>query len=172
MTRGSLLFAGALLAALFAAETACAQSVTVERDSALYAEPRLDAARVAELKAGTAGEVVGKSGAWLRLEVGDASGWLFSFNVRFAPQSAEGADRPAGAGSVLGRLFGPRRSVNVTSTIGIRGLEEEDLKQARFDAAQMSLLDRHAASKEGAEEQARASGLVPVAVEYLEEGGR
>ena len=96
----------------------------------------------------------------------DASGWLFSFNVRFPAQTA--AEGDSAAGSALGRVFGPRRSPTVTSTIGIRGLEEEDLRQARFDAAQMRLLDEYAASKPAAEERARGSGLAPASVEYLD----
>lgn len=151
---------------LLAAASAAAQQVTLERDGPLYGEPRLDSAQVVQLKQGATGEVVAKQGAWLNLKTSEGSGWLFSFNVRF--QSAgEGAGGSSGAGSALGRLFGPRRTVSVTSTIGVRGLEEEDLKQARFDAAQMELLGRYVASREAAEEGARRAGLAPVRVEYL-----
>lgn len=158
--------AGAALVAALCAAPAAAQQVTLDRDSPLYAEPRLDAAQTAQLKQGAAGEVVGKQGGWLNLKTAAGSGWLFSFNVRFPPQKA-GSGEP-GAGSALGQVFGPRRSVSVTSSIGIRGLEEEDLRQARFDAGQMKLLDDYVASKQTAEEAARATGLAPVKVEYLD----
>ena len=71
--------------------------------------------------------------------------------------------------AALGRVVGARRT-SVTSTIGVRGLEEEDLKQATFDAGQMRLLDQYATSKEAAEQGARAAGLAPARVEYL--GGK
>ena len=145
-----------------------AQQVTLERDSPLYAEPRLDAPQVARLTLGATGEVIGKQGAWLNLKTPAGSGWLFSFNVRFQSQQAGAGD--TGAGTAAGRLFGPRRSVSVTSTIGIRGIEEEDLKGAKFNADQMKLLEGYAATKEAAEERARASGLAPVGVEYLDAG--
>lgn len=151
--------------ALAAAGTAAAQQVTLERDTPLYSEPRLESSQVTQLKQGAAGEVLGKQGGWLNLKTPAGTGWLFSFNVRFPSQKAEGGD--TGAGTALGRLTGARRTPSVTSSIGIRGLEEEDLRQATFDARQMKLLDEYAASKEAAEQGARAAGLAPAKVEYL-----
>ena len=153
-----------LLVVLPAAASAAAQPVTLERDSPLYAEPRLESAQVTQLKQGATGEVVGKQNGWLNLKTLGGTGWLFSFNVRFPVQKAEGGE----SGSGLGQLFGPRRSVGVTSTIGIRGLDEEDLKSASFNDGQMKLLDGFAATKQAAEEGARAKGLAPAKVEYLD----
>ena len=155
-----------LAAALLVAASAAAQQVTLERNSALYAEPRLDSSQVTQLKLGATGEVIGKQGAWLNLRTPGGSGWLFSFNVRFQSKQAGAGD--SGAGSAAGRLFGPRRSVSVTSTIGIRGIEEEDLKQASFNADQMKLLDGYVATEQVAERSARATGLAPVNVEYMD----
>jgi hypothetical protein len=155
-----------LAAIVLAGGSAAAQQVTLERDSPLYAEPRLDASQVAQLKLGATGEVIGKQGAWLNLKTAGGSGWLFSFNVRFQSQAAGAGD--TGAGSTAGRLFGPRRNVSVTSTIGIRGIEEEDLKQASFNAEQMKLLEGYAATRQAAEQRARGSGLAPVSVEYMD----
>lgn len=157
---------GAALAAALCAATVAAQQVTLERDSPLYAEPRLDAPQAASLKQGATGEVIGKQGGWLNLKTPGATGWLFSFNVRFPAQKAGGGE--SGTSPGLGQVFGPRRSVSVTSQIGIRGLEEEDLKQASFNAGQMKLLDEYVASKPAAEERARAAGLAPANVEYLD----
>lgn len=153
----------ALAIAFAIASPAAAQQVTLDRDSPLYSEPRLDSSPVAQLKQGSSGEVVGKQGAWVNLKTPAASGWMFSFNVRFQNQKAEAGE----GGSALGRVFGPRRNVNVTSTIGIRGLDEQDLKQATFNAQQMKLLDDYAASKQAAEDSARATGLAAAQVEYL-----
>ena len=154
----------ALVVLLLIALPAAAQQVTLERDSPLYAEPRLEAAQVTQMKQGATGEVIGKEGAWLNLKTAGGSGWLFSFNVRFQGQKAGGGD---GGGSALGRVFGPKQNVNVTASIGIRGLDEQDLKQASFNDAQIKLLDSYTASKQTAEDGARATGLSPVSVEYL-----
>jgi len=154
-----------MLAAMFlAAAPAAAQQVTLERDSPLYAEARLDASQVTQLKQGATGEVVGKQGAWLNLKTAGGSGWLFSFNVRFQSQAGSG---DSGTGATAGRLFGPRRTVAVTSSIGIRGIDEEDLKQATFNASQMKLLDGYVATRQSAERGARASGLAPEQVEFM-----
>ena len=155
-----------LAALLLAGAPAAAQQVTLERDSPLYAEPRLDAPQVTRLKLGATGEVVGKQGAWLNLKTPDGTGWLFSFNVRFQSQPSSAGS--TGATTTAGRLLGPRRNVSVTSTIGIRGIDEEDLKGASFNADQMKLLEGYAATKEAAEQKARASGLAPVSVEYMD----
>lgn len=149
--------------ALFAALPAAAQQAVLERDSPLYAEPRMESAQVTQLKQGTAGEVVGKQGAWLNLKTPAGTGWLFSFNVRFQSQKAGSGD----GGSALGNVFGPRRNVNVTAAIGVRGLDEQDLRQASFSARQMKLLDDNAVTKQIAEDAARATGLAPTQVEYL-----
>lgn len=151
---------------LLAAASAAAQQVTVERDTPLYSEPNLSSSQVTQLKQGATGEVAGKQGAWLNLKTPAGSGWLFSFNVRFPSQQAGGGD--SGAGSAAGRLFGPRRSVSVVSTIGVRGIEEEDLKQASFNAEQMKQLDGYVATQQAAERRAQAAGLAPVSVEYMD----
>jgi len=153
-----------LVVILSAAASAAAEQVTLARDSPLYAEPRLDAAQVAQLKQGAAGEVTGRQGGWLSLKTPEGAGWLFTFNVRFPPQKPDG--EPDG-GAVLGRVFGPHRPGTVVSAIGIRGLEEEDLRQATFNAEQLKRLDRFAVTKPAAEEGARTAGLAPEKVDYL-----
>lgn len=159
-----------LLTVVFAmvAVAASAEPVTVERDSVLRAEPRTDAGVAGNLARGATGDAVARQGAWVQVKSGAVTGWLYSFNVRFGAVGA-GSSSGAGAGSALGRVFGPRQQVNVTATIGIRGLEEEDLKQAHFDEGQMRQLDGYAASREQAAAQAGKSGLNASKLEYLGE---
>lgn len=145
------------------AGAALAEPVTLERDSALRAEPRVDAGVVANLAKGVTGDAVARQGAWVQIKSGAVTGWLYSFNVRFGAGAGEGS----GSGSVLGRVFGQRQRPNVTATIGIRGLEEEDLKQARFDGGQLQELDGFAATREQAEAHAGEAGLSASRVEYL-----
>jgi hypothetical protein len=162
-TRFSRLLALALLSWVL---DAGAQQVTIERDTALQSEPRLDSGIVAQVKQGATGEALARNGAWVQVRTPAATGWLFSFNVRY-PSTAAG-DGGAGAAGALGRLVGPRQNVNVTSSIGIRGLDEEDLRQARFDAGELQRLDGYAASKPEGEAAARRAGLSAVRVEYFD----
>ncbi len=163
------LLAAACLAAAVAGP-AFAQPVTLERDAPLYAEARFESGVVATLKQGSAAEAVGKSGAWLNLKTPEGTGWLLSFNVRYATARTDTSAAQSGAG--VGRLFGPRQRVSVTSTIGIRGLDAEDLTQARFDGGQMSRLDEYAASRQDAEARAASAGLAVTRVDYLEAGAQ
>ena len=146
---------------------AAAEPVTVERDSVVRAEPRADAAVVTNLARGATGVAVARQGAWVQVKAGTMTGWLYSFNVRFG--AAAGASEGAGAGSALGRLFGPRQNVNVTATIGIRGLDEEDLPQARFDGGQMQALEGFAADRDQAQAHAGSARLSATRVDYLAE---
>src|SRR5687768_1545114 len=66
------------------ASAGAAESVTVEHDSPLMSAPRGDASTVAQVKRGTAAELLGRQGAWLNLKTAAGTGWVNSFNVRFA----------------------------------------------------------------------------------------
>jgi hypothetical protein len=159
-------FIAALLWAwLLACGAVAAQQVSIGTDSALHEEPRPDARVISQLKAGANAEVIGKQGAWMNLKTAAGTGWVMSFNVRFASE----ATAPSGGGtaSALNRLVAPRQKPATTATIGIRGLEAEDLKAASFDSQQMGLLDKFATSRQEAESAARASGLSAVRVDYL-----
>lgn len=141
----------ALLCAWFlACGLAAAQQVTISRDSSLHAEPNADAPVVAQIKQGTPAQQIGKQGAWVNVKTGSGTGWVYSFNVAYA---ATGPASAAGSGG------GGARRGGVTSTIGIRGLEAEDLKKATFDANQLNSLDSFATTKQDAESAARGSGL-------------
>lgn len=117
-----------LCAVLMACGIASAQQVTISRDSKLFSEPKTGSAAVGELKQGTSAEVIGKQGAFVQVQSGGTTGWTFSFNVNY------GNAGPATATPTPKARAG-------TSTIGIRGLEEEDLKKAQFDAKQLDALD-------------------------------
>lgn len=148
---------------------AAAQSVTIERDSPLRTEPRLDAPVAVTVKQGVAGTVSAKQGVWLQVKTPAGSGWLFSFNVRFT-STRPAASGDSGAGSAASRFVGPRRDVSVTATIGIRGLDEEDMRQARFDGAQLQRLDSYTATREAGASLAAQSGLEAARVDYFDGG--
>jgi hypothetical protein len=151
--RNCIVFFGLSLACFAAA----AQQIVVEKDSPLYAAPQTSAKVVGQVKQGMSGEAIAQKGTWVNVKTDAGTGWLFTFNVRFITQGTPPAAKAP--------VFTPGRKV--TATIGIRGLEAEDLKNASVDAQQLSLLDGYVASKQDAESAARASGLAPVRVEYL-----
>lgn len=143
---------------------AVAQQAVVAKDSDLRSEGSNNAPVVGKVKQGTSGEVTGKNGVFVNLKAPDATGWLFSFNVNFASVD-EGASSAAGLGRVRGST-----KVQVTSTLGARGFDDEDLQKASFNAEQMKLFDQYGTSKEAAAEGAQGAGLSASQIEYL--GGK
>ena len=146
-----------LLALALACFEAAAQQIVVEKDSPLYATPQTSSKVVGQVKQGMTGEAIAQKGTWVNVKTDAGTGWLFTFNVRFITQgSSPAAKAPAAV---------PRSKV--TSTIGIRGLDVDDLKNATYDGQQLGLLDSYAASKQDAERTARASGLSAARIDYL-----
>ena len=161
-------FAFQTIRALVAAGLLCvyqlagaAESVIVAADAPLLEAPNSSAKVVTQLKQGMTGEVLARKGAWVNLRTAGGTGWTNSFNVR----DAGAAPAPAAKAGPGGPFGAPR--AKTTATIGIRGLEAEDLRKANVDPQQLNLLDGYAASKQDAESAARASGLSAARVEYL-----
>jgi hypothetical protein len=149
-----IVFFGLVLASF----AALAEQIVVEKDSPLYASPQTSAKVVGQVKQGMTGEALAQKGTWVNVKTDAGTGWLFTFNVRFLTPGASPAAKAA-------PIIAPRP--RVTATIGIRGLEAEDLKNATVDPQQLTLLDSYVASKQDAEKAARASGLAPARVDYL-----
>ncbi len=131
----------------------------------MHEAPSRDARVISQIKAGSAGEMIGKQGVWVQLRTAAGTGWVMSFNLRFASEAS--SPRGGGPATALGRLVSPGQKRAPIATIGIRGLEAEDLKGASFDSQQMSLLEKYATTRQEAESAARASGLDAVRVDYL-----
>ena len=151
------------LVSLVAFGIANAEQVTVDRDSNLMAEPRGDATVVTKLTKGTKVETVGKQSGWLNVKTAKEAGWIPSFNVRFGAEASGGG---ADAGAAVGRVFTGQKPA-VVSVIGLRGIDLEDLKQAKFDPQQLALLDSYTVPREQAEQTAAAAGLVSLKLDYL-----
>ena len=138
---------------LFFCTTAFAEPVVVERDSALFSEPRADAHVNANVKQGTSGNSYSKRGAWIAVKTSAGSGWMPSFNLRYVGTGAAAATADT---SFLDQLM---NRATITPTIGVRGLDKEDLKDAQFNARQMTLLEQNRASEAQARAAASAAGL-------------
>lgn len=152
---------------LIGARLAWGEPVTLVRESAFRAEPSMSAATVANVAKGAVGETIGKSGIWVNVKTPEATGWVFTFNLRYGAERAGGS--AAADAQAAGRLVTGRPRSTVVSTIGIRGLSEEDLQNAAFNRAENDRLEALSASREDAEQHARAAGLEPARVNYLEE---
>ncbi|MDD5329987.1 MAG: SH3 domain-containing protein [Sulfuricella sp.] len=161
---------GALLAALLLAAPAVhADSGAALKADEIKTEPYRDASTVGRLAAGDKVEIVGKQGGWLKVKSAKGSGWVHMLSIR------RGEARKGSAGSevsgLLGLASGRAGTGQVVATTGVRGLNEEQLKSAKYDEAEINRLTAFAVSKSAAQAFAAKGKLVPHQVEYLPEPG-
>jgi len=161
------------LALLFFACAAQAEPALTNRATDVLAQPQSDAARLAALAERDKVEVLRRSGAWSEVRTGAGkTGWVRMMHL--TPASAgstpeRAAPNPAGA---LASLLGSGRSGNTaTVTTGVRGLQEEDLQNARTNPAEFQKMQKYTVTTDVGQAFARRSNLTPAQVGYLEERG-
>lgn len=134
---------------------------------------KADGATVRSLPENTEVKVLQRAGGWTRVDAGGQQGYVRVFHLRF-PATAEAASSGgslSGLGSALG--FGRQRSQSTTiATTGIRGLSQEDLKNASPDGAALQRMQSFRSDAPGAERFAREGKLSPHTVDYSEGGRR
>ncbi len=158
-----------LLAALLLA-TSLAQAgesgTTIKADS-VRAAPFADASVIATLPAATRVEILKKDGGWYQVKSQLGSGWIRMLSLR------RGDSKTTSAGSELSGLAnlasGRAGTGKVVSTTGIRGLNEEELRAARYDEKQVALAESFATGRPEAQKFAAQAKLAPRKVDYLPE---
>ena len=133
------------------------------KDEELRTAASATAASAGLMAKGTTVDVLGRQGGWTQISEGGRKGWVRILSVR--------SETAAGTGGGLGGLVeaGTKRSDSsrVVAVAGLRGLNEEELKSARFDANELMSLDRYQVDRDAAEQYARAVGLRHRDMDYL-----
>jgi len=155
--------AAVALALLAAGAALATETGTALKADQLKAEPFRDAKTVANLSAGDKVEILKRDGGWLQVKSAKGSGWVRMLSIRRG-EARKGTGDAAG---LLGLASGRAGTGNVVATTGIRGLSEEDLKAARFDAAQLTLAESYATGRAEAKKFAARGKLVARQVDYL-----
>jgi hypothetical protein len=127
------------------------------KDEAMLAKPRATSASVGRMAKGSSVEIVAKQGGWLQVKSGKTVGWVRLLSVRAG--SGGGDDGLAGVAGVAGAVTQKSDPSRVVAVAGVRGLNEEDLKGAKFNAEEIARLDRYAVSRAQATTFAERSGL-------------
>ena len=144
----------------------------VERGVALKAdnirsEPFQDAGAVGDLRKGDSVQIVSKKGGWLQIKAPAGSGWVRMLSVK---RGAGGGSSAAGElGGVAAMSTGRAGTGQITSATGVRGLSEEDLKAAKFDAAELARAEANAVSAQAANAFASGGHLAPQKIAFLPE---
>jgi hypothetical protein len=157
-----------LIAVAYAAETGYTLKATEIKDN-----PFLDANTIATVPEKTVVEIVTRQGGWMKVKTADAKqqGWIRMLSVRLGSPD----QKPQGGGSLLSALsIGSRPKPSTTSTVttGVRGFSEEDLANAKPNAAELEKMKGFAASAEEATQLAQSGKLAAKTVAYFDESGK
>ena len=144
------------------AASAATERGTVIRAGELYAEPFIDAAKAGPLTPNQPVTIVERRGGWLAVEAGGKRGWVRMLNVRL-----DNPTRPAAGRTTAALRTG---SSGRTVATGVKGLDEEDIRNAAIDRAQLGRLDGLAASESEARQYGIDSKLKETKVGYLKPG--
>ncbi len=157
-----LLFTALLFTAGLA--QAAVNGTTIKSDT-LRAAPFADAAVVATLPAASKIKILKKDGGWMQIKSPQGSGWMRMLSIR------RGNAKAASAGNELsglaGLASGRAGTGKVVSTTGIRGLNEEELKAAKYDEKQVILTESYTSSRAEAQKFAAQAKLTPHQLDYL-----
>ncbi|HZP88200.1 MAG TPA: SH3 domain-containing protein [Burkholderiales bacterium] len=112
----------------------------------LRAEPFADAKTLGKINKGDALTILNRQGGWYQVKVSSQTGWVRMLSVR----RGQGGQRDVGQeiGAVAGVATGRAGTGQVVSTTGVRGLSEEDLKHAKFNANEIAKAEANAVSAE------------------------
>jgi uncharacterized protein YgiM (DUF1202 family) len=165
------LFAAALACASLIGDVAAQEQAFTNRSTELRDRPGLDGKVLDTLKDGLQVKVIQRQGGWTRVDVNQKQGWVRVFHLRF-PSTVETS---SGGGNALTGLFGfGSRSQPQTSrvaTIGIRGLSEEELKNATPNPDAVRKLQSYRTDKANAERFAKEAKLNAQQVAYVADAG-
>lgn len=131
---------------------------TVTRQTELKAEPSVAAPTLSTLAANTQVTITERQGGWLRVVSGEQRGW-----VRLLHVSSQPTARTAGAREELeaaARIAtGRAGSGNIAVTTGIRGLDEQQLRDAKANEEELKKLEAFGVSAQDAQAHASRRGL-------------
>jgi len=162
MRRGFILALIFLAPLVQAAETGYTYAATE-----LKARPFLDAEMLIKLPERAPVEIISRQGAWMKVKSGDKEGWLRLLTVRLGNpgQKIQG-------GNFLTSIGFARSGGASTTTTGIRGFSEEDLKKAQPNAEQLKKMQSSRSSVPDATSFAVSGKLNPRKLNYYDENGK
>ena len=162
--------ASLLVALLLVPALALAEPATVIRATELKQSPATDAAGVATLAETTKVDALERKGGWTRVRTeGGAEGWVRMLALRYAG-TGEAKQGDAGISQVLNVARTGTSGAQVTT--GVRGLNAEQLANARPNPAELRKMESYSASRDGAEGFAAKGKLSAQRVDYPREEGR
>jgi len=152
-----------ILYASLAAPAYAVQVAYAVRSTEIKLLPFSDAATVATLDEKAKVNILLRQGGWVKINSGNGNGWVRMLSLRSDSTTKKTGD--SGLQSMLN--VGRSGSSGITTTTGIRGLSEEDLKNAQPNPEELEKLEKYAVNKAKAEKFARDAKLKNQQLDYL-----
>ena len=157
--------AGLLFAALLAAPASgFAEAATVIRATELKRAPATDAASAGQLAENARVDALERQGGWTRVKTpGGAEGWVRMLVLRF---EGGGAARQGDSGIAQALNVARTGTSGTQVTTGVRGLDAEQLANAKPNPGELKKLERYSAGKDAAAAFAERGQLRAQQVNY------
>ncbi len=134
----------------------------------LKQQPFIDATTVVNLPAGTGLEVLQRQGGWMQVKSGAGEGWLKMTAVKLGTATATQEKSGDGLSTLVNlATTGRSGSSGVTVTTGVRGLGQEELKNAQPNPEAVSKMESFTAARNETAAFASSAKLQSQTVEYL-----
>jgi hypothetical protein len=151
------------LYAMLAMPVHAGQIAYAVRSTEIKQHPYSDAATVATLAEKAGVDILARQGGWVRISSDHGNGWVKMFSLR-----SDSAVRKPGDSGLQSMLNVARTgSSGITVATGVRGLTEEDLKNAQPNPGEFAKLQDYAANKAKAERFAHDAKLKSLQLDYL-----
>jgi hypothetical protein len=151
------------LYAMLAMPVHAGQIAYAVRSTEIKQQPYSDAATVATLAEKAGVDIIARQGGWVRISSDHGNGWVKMFSLR-----SDSAVRKPGDSGLQSMLNVARTgSSGITVATGVRGLTEEDLKNAQPNPGEFAKLQDYAANKAKAERFAHDAKLKSLQLDYL-----
>jgi len=143
------------------------QTTYTVRSTEIKQQPFSDAATVARLNENASVTIVTRQGGWVRITSKAGNGWVRMLSLRSNSTATKRGD--SGFQSLFN--IGRSGSSGITVATGVRGLSEEDLKNAKPDQREFEKLQNYEVNKAKAEKFARDAKLKSRKLDYLQSSG-
>ncbi len=151
------LIATCLLSALYGQTALAAEAGTALKNDTLRKEPYADSKTAGSFTRGENLQILKKQGAWLQVKTKKSTGWVRLLSVKRGTSSS--GNQAAGALAVASGRAGTGQ---VVSTTGVRGLNEEELKAAKFNEIEINKMESYTLSPDDGRRFADAGNLKPI----------
>lgn len=135
------------------------------RATELKAKPFLDSATLANLAENRKVEMLLRQSSWTQVKSEGTTGWVKMLSLRLGDPAAPKKSGDSG----MGALFSAAATGNSgsTTTTGVKGVTEENLKNAQPNPQALKTVQTYSVNKTDAQQFAKAGKLTPQKLEYV-----